>query len=88
MVFYISVHHTEILPTSSLTAKCKTSAFRSNNLGKTKVVLILLGSTLFNPDRFSLVSLEVPQRNTYSTVLGLIASRICRITVFGNGERT
>ena len=77
MVFYVSVHHTEILPNSSLTANCKTSAFRGKNLG----------STLSTGPVFVGV-VEVPQRNTYSTVLGLIASRICRITVFGNGERT
>lgn len=77
MVFYISVHHTEVLPNSSLTANCKTSAFRGKNLG----------STLSTGPVFVVV-VEVPQRNTYSTVLGLNASRICRITVFGNGERT
>ena len=50
MVFYISVHHTEILPTSSLTANCKTSAFRGNNLGKTKVVLIFCWDQPFQPE--------------------------------------
>lgn len=77
MVFYVSVHHTEILPNSSLTANCKTSAFRGKNLG----------STLSTGPVFAGV-VGVPQRNTYSTVLGLIASKICGITVFGNAERT
>lgn len=83
MVFYISVHHTEILLTSSLTAKCKTSAFRDHNLGKTKVVLIFCWDQPFQPEPIFVGVVEVPpkkmKRNTFSTVLGLKTSRICGI---------
>ena len=77
MVFYISVHHTAVLPNSSLTANCKTSAFRGKNLG----------STLSTGPVFVGVVGSSTTEHLF-TVLGLIASRMCRITVFGNGERT
>ena len=69
MVFYISVHHTEILPTSSLTAKCKTSAFRDPNLGETKVVLIFCCDQPFQPKSVFVGVVEVPQKKCNETLI-------------------